>query len=121
MGKVRRISNVTKTLKERDSDTTSACQIQSFLTTQISPFVLGKFGTITDGACLCLSRLLADNSYKGISPALCSALSIVGRSQFIISAMPFIIEAVSILIRYRYNQGIINHILLYENILYLFR
>ena len=35
----------------------------------------------------------------------------VGRSQFTISAMPFVIQAVSILIKHRYNQGFLHKIL----------
>ena len=38
-------------------------------------------------------------------PFLIKSIKVVGRSQFTISAMPFVIQAVSILIKHRYNQG----------------
>ena len=40
---------------------------KSFLSQQIAPFLFGNFGQHTDASCVILTRLLRENTTKGIS------------------------------------------------------
>ena len=78
---------------------------KGFLTAQVAPFLLDKFGTQTDTSCVVLSRLMRDSSLKGISPATCKAIHSLGQSQFIICALPYVIKATARIFEKRFKPG----------------
>ena len=95
---------------ENDEEAAKYRDIHMYLTTQvnslycclnilhklkITPFILDKFDSQTDAACISLKKVISETNVKGLPPSLTAALSFFSREQFLQTSLPYVFLSLS--------------------------
>jgi len=101
---------------ENDEEAAKYRDIHMYLTTQvnslycclnilhklkITPFILDKFDSQTDAACISLKKVISETNVKGLPPSLTAALSFFSREQFLQTALPYVFLSLSYILKHR--------------------